>query len=606
MAWPANSGLNWDEKYSAWVNSLKKINAVSYGETFEITTPWGKTLPSPKLECAEVAMFMRLTFASWYNLPFFMTTTDQHGTRVYFGHFGARTATDAYSGMPRYKSAYADYSNQSPAQYQANWPKDNKLRAKGLYGGGDDMDYIAPGAKAGTYFDEVFLNKRVGHLPCTSELLRLHQRRQLAQHLQPEAAFTARRRRVAEALAGQGIGHTLLLKAVTPLEGGRFDAQLASGSVPRRQPKWDDAVASKQYFTNEAMGGEGYEKFGGGLKRWRVAKNWNGKWTNTWMAADEASWISDDDWENLKKRPKDFQSLLGEVPPEQLRGALAAIAEDARMRAAVPGVVLGARGKRENAFRDLYQLNQDQFGISPPRPGRDYPQDGELRRWRSWSTTRARPAAGTPAPRTCSRSSWTTSRACSKTPAPCPWCSRPRAAALQGVRRLRPRPPAGALWKQWSEDQALPAEERGRGHRDQPLLDGFLLALGVAAPAAAGSAGGTGGAAGGGTGGTGGTGGGTGGSTSTGSCQGYRLVERGTGLESSLLLRRLLQHREVTAAPTRSASAEPEPHANQPAGLGSPDRGVARPERGVGARPKQAPKPQRGRLLEAEAPQRVL
>nr|HMR05379.1 hypothetical protein [Polyangiaceae bacterium] len=27
MAWSANSGLNWDEKYSAWIDGMKKIKA---------------------------------------------------------------------------------------------------------------------------------------------------------------------------------------------------------------------------------------------------------------------------------------------------------------------------------------------------------------------------------------------------------------------------------------------------------------------------------------------------------------------------------------------------------------------------------------------------
>src|SRR5262245_50339058 len=34
VAWPANSGLNWDQKYSKWVESLVKIPSSTFGDTF--------------------------------------------------------------------------------------------------------------------------------------------------------------------------------------------------------------------------------------------------------------------------------------------------------------------------------------------------------------------------------------------------------------------------------------------------------------------------------------------------------------------------------------------------------------------------------------------
>ena len=63
MAWPADSGLNWDEKYALWVESLETIDGY-YNESFEITTPWGKTLEAAKLDCADVALTMRASFAA--------------------------------------------------------------------------------------------------------------------------------------------------------------------------------------------------------------------------------------------------------------------------------------------------------------------------------------------------------------------------------------------------------------------------------------------------------------------------------------------------------------------------------------------------------------
>ena len=41
IAWPADSGLNWDEKYGLWVESLNTIDD-HYNQTFEISTPWGQ------------------------------------------------------------------------------------------------------------------------------------------------------------------------------------------------------------------------------------------------------------------------------------------------------------------------------------------------------------------------------------------------------------------------------------------------------------------------------------------------------------------------------------------------------------------------------------
>jgi hypothetical protein len=278
---------------------------------------------------------------------------------------GAVTADGRYKNMPTYKTAYKDHSSMAPGEYAANWPKDSKLRDKGLYGGGDQMDYIAPGAKAGAYFDEVFLNKRVGHFAL--HLLSYFGSINVASSRNTFNLKPASMREgdvLVERWQKEGIGHTLIVKSVTPLEGGKLDAQLASGSMPRRQPKWETAVASKYTFTNEYTGGPGYAHLGGGLKRWRVAKNWQGKWTNSWMNADESSWINDADHERIAARIAELESLLGEVPPEQLRQALLNIIEDARNHLRQYPASCSAREKRENAFRDLYTLNKTKFSIS--------------------------------------------------------------------------------------------------------------------------------------------------------------------------------------------------------------------------------------------------
>jgi len=384
IGWPANSGLNWDEKYAKWIQSMEKIDSVggyyTY-DTFTLTTPWGKTLPAPKLECAELAMFLRVTFAAWYHLPFYLTSVDGHGTRVYFGHFGGRTRNGRYQDMPKYKLWYKDYSYMTAADIQRDgWPQDARLRQRGLYGGGDDMDFIFEGAKAGAYFDEIYLNKRVGHfvrllLSYFGSVNLVSSRN--TYNLKPEAI------RAGDLLLERwqkiGIGHTLVVKQVTPLSEGRLEAQLVSGSMPRRQPKWEDGASSKSYFTTEEMGGEGtnydgdaYVRLGGGLKRWRVAKKIGGKWTNTWMAGDEASWICDTDYERLKTRPTEFRTLLGEVSPEDLRASLLQRIEDARNHLREYPASCAARTRREKAFADLYDLDADKFGMSKAQTDRTY------------------------------------------------------------------------------------------------------------------------------------------------------------------------------------------------------------------------------------------
>ncbi len=385
IAWPANSGLNWDEKYALWVQSMGIIpgHETTY-QTFKLTTPWGKTLPAPRLECAEVAMFLRVTFASWYNLPFYLQAVDSSG-KIFFGHMGARTATGRYKNTPLYKTAYKDYTSKFAGKSNdyiiANWPKDDVLRSRGI-GDDDTMTFLTgPGAqRAGQYFDEIFLNKRVGHF--LRLLLTYFGSINLVSsantyNLKPGAL------RAGDLLIHrwqkQGIGHVMVLKSVTDLAAGQKEALLVSGSMPRRQPKLENAISSKDKFTSPYAGGPGenwdgekYAALGGGLKRWRVAKNWNGKWANTWMAADEASWINDTDLDRISARPGEFQNLLGQVNPYQLRDAYTQMIEDARAHLRQYPASCSARTHREEAFEKLYQVNEQHFGMDRAATDRQY------------------------------------------------------------------------------------------------------------------------------------------------------------------------------------------------------------------------------------------
>src|SRR5438067_13917193 len=47
MAWAANSGLDWNQKYAAWVASMPATTGVQGYRTFMVTTPYGKSVPAP-------------------------------------------------------------------------------------------------------------------------------------------------------------------------------------------------------------------------------------------------------------------------------------------------------------------------------------------------------------------------------------------------------------------------------------------------------------------------------------------------------------------------------------------------------------------------------
>ncbi len=369
MAWPADSGLNWDQKFSKWIESFNWIPALDgYSTTFELSTPWGKTLPSPRLECAEMAMFLRIAFASWYELPLFWETQDEHGNRVYFSHNGVRTQSGRYANSPEFGVRYRDESN---SDWQTSWPHDAKLRAKHLAGGEDNQDMIAPGAQFGAYVDEIFLNKRVGYFALMT----------LAYLGSMNVADTANTYNIVpdavrpgdtllERWQKNGIGHTIVVKEVRELDGGSKDVTTISGSMPRRQGKQQSGQSSKSYFTSAYTGGEGeasdgtpYAKLGGGIKRWRVTKNVGGYWTNTWMASDEASWINSTDYARIAARPARFEQLLGQVPPEQKRDELLVQIDDARHHLAQYPASCAARERREQAFHQLYDVGRE-LGMS--------------------------------------------------------------------------------------------------------------------------------------------------------------------------------------------------------------------------------------------------
>ena len=370
MAWAADSGLNWDEKYAKWIEAMEWTQSVDgYSQTVKLTTPWGKTLPSPSLECAEMAIFLRITFAAWYELPLQFEAVSS-GQRVYFGHFGVRTTAGRFAASPEFAIQYKDHS--ASTTWRTTWPKDTTLRSRKLWGGTDEQPMLGTNQVFGAYADEIHLNKRAAYF--TVLTLNYLSSANLADtanlyNIVPDAVRAGDV--LIERWQKSGIGHTLVVKEVTPISESSLDVTTISGSMPRRQGKRESGQSSKHYFTSEYAGGSElsgdgvpYSKLGGGIKRFRVTKNVGGYWTNTWMAADEAHWINSVDYERIGARPARFEALLGQVPPEQMKMELLAQIADARRHLSNYPASCSARERREAAFENLYELSAREWGLS--------------------------------------------------------------------------------------------------------------------------------------------------------------------------------------------------------------------------------------------------
>lgn len=376
IAWGADSGLTWDQKYQAWVASMTKTETTGgyyASTTFEMQTPWGTTIPSPTLECAEVAIFLRITFASWYNLPFFLEARDGSG-RLYFGHFGMRRDNGVYNNMPNFRTRYADHSSQAAAvRNGGEWPSDPSLFSKKIPGSFDDQQpQLGEGLHAGAYFDKIFLNKRVGHFMIVT--LAYFGSINLADsantfNIKPEGMKAGDV--LLERWQRTGIGHTLVVMraedagstVIDGVEIPQMEAELASGSMPRRQPVWESAGASKRYFTLSNTGGEGYADLGGGIKRWRAAVNVNGRWTNMVLPEYSSLWIDSTNHTAIANRLDTFEKMLVELSADQKRDVLLGVIESKRQHLSQFPASCAARTAREDAFDALYELMAAEYGM---------------------------------------------------------------------------------------------------------------------------------------------------------------------------------------------------------------------------------------------------
>ena len=385
IAWEAQSPLTWDEKYAAWVQSLPRVESESGYTTFTLVTPWGKTLPSPFLECAETALFLRATFASWYKLPFYLSAGSGSG-RVFYGHFGIVDANGkGLAGYPKFASAYKDHTalatQLSATDLAARWPRDTALRARFLTAQQDDANpFLGEGAYAGAYFDEIFLNKRVGHfmLRMLTNFGSMHLAGSTNTFDLRPAAIRAGDV-LLERWQRRGIGHTLVVKRVAPLAEGKLEIDTVYGSMPRIQPRWYDSDRSKSYFTSELTGGEGenwegdaYASLGGGLKRWRTPVVKSGRWYNIVPARDRESFLDGADQAAIAARPAQFDALMGSLAPEEERALLITRIAESRASLEARPASCSNRQRREEAFSELYALNAEHFGEDAEATDRTY------------------------------------------------------------------------------------------------------------------------------------------------------------------------------------------------------------------------------------------
>lgn len=369
MAWDANSGLSWDEKYAAWVDLMGPVTGDDGHVTVQMITPWGHTLPAPRLECAEMAMFLRASFASWYGLPFFMTAWHADVGDIHMGHFGVVDSEGRrVTGYPSYSSSYTDHT---AAYAGGTWPSDAALRARALTSLLDDHnDHLGEGAYSGAYFDALFLNKRMGHFLMT--LLTNNGSMHLASarntwDLDPDVMREGDV--LVQRWSTSGIGHVVVLKEVDAVD-GQLDVEIVYGSMPRIQPKWYTENIASSYLTSRTAGssetdytGASYASFGGGLKRWRSPVITGGRWLNIVQVGDRDFYIADDDYEALGARPERIDTLLGNRTPTEERDALLERIETARDGLRTTPASCANRTRREDAFDELYLLMASEFGM---------------------------------------------------------------------------------------------------------------------------------------------------------------------------------------------------------------------------------------------------
>ncbi len=371
LAWSANSGLDWNEKYRLWVDDLAITPSMTGNVTAELSTPWG-AVPLASLECAESAFVLRASFAAWHGLPFYVSGySPALGQNVYYGHFGMVTASGTPVSWAPDFSQLADHTAAMDAGDP--WIEDPALQGEALPFQDDDLnDFLEPGARTGDWLDVIHANKRVAHLlmRMLTDFGSVH----LA-HATNVFDVTAEGTETGDVLVHrwqpQGIGHVMIVKEIAddPDSAGE-DVNVLQGSMPRVQPRWMFEAVAQGYFTDRHAGsddldanGVPYVEMGGGVKRWRTAEQSGGVWSNVVPVSDTPIWIPADDTTALAARIDAFDLRFGEHTPEGRRDALLAEIAIAREALRTRPASCANRTRREDAFDELYVLQEDELGI---------------------------------------------------------------------------------------------------------------------------------------------------------------------------------------------------------------------------------------------------
>jgi len=374
VSWEGDSGLDWEQKYDRWISSFTtEPRSSGSGQTFVMPTPYGeRAFHAPTLECAEVAIFLRVTFSSWYHLPFYFAGWDSRGRKpLYAGHFGFIHATgERVANFPRFRTSYRDY--ESSWSVGDDWPSDSVLRGRRL-GTDDEVGFLSTDGKklgAGAYFDEVFLNKRVGHF--MRLILLYFGSANLADgsnmfHIVPEAIEGGDL--LIERWQRRGIGHVMPIFLVERESEDALQVSIASGSMPRREPYWEGPNTARSSFLLAYTGGVGettdgvaYAALGGGVRRWRTAILKSGRWYNDVHPADRDVYIASTDLEAIAARPARFNELLRTLSSEEKRDAAIQQIEAAREHLRNYPASCAARTRREDAFAALYEVMTSELG----------------------------------------------------------------------------------------------------------------------------------------------------------------------------------------------------------------------------------------------------
>lgn len=366
LSWGASTGLNWEHKYQAWVRNLRKIDGWMNTATYEVRTPWGKTMQSPRLDCADAVIWARATFASWYGLPFFLRgkMKPEGATRsvtVYAGHFGFITADGApFSGVPEYRSKHGAQRDWNDGGV---WASDATLRRMRL-GSDDENSNLRQSATertpgAGAYFDELYVNKRIGYF--MMNLLPQFGTGNLADdanmHQVKGDMFL-----VGDALVHRwegGHGHAQLVirvdvDPVSTAERNIVTAQIADASQPRRQPLWHDADSSYGYFQS-AVEVQNAER-GGGIKRFRTpacSPSTGGRVSCTAAPYHPAAQILQSDVAALEQRVGRFEDHWRQYTTAERIGIAMADIDHARAALRTTPGSCARRTDRERAFGAL-------------------------------------------------------------------------------------------------------------------------------------------------------------------------------------------------------------------------------------------------------------